>query len=458
MATQNPLPMPSPDHAAPAPDAPVLAALPPQPRMSWGKRIVAGLFVVAVVAITVSALRPKPPPPIGIQAVAAKRGPITRLVTAAGKLQAATEVKLSANVSGDLLELDAHEGDLVKKGQVLGKVDSRRYSAQVAQQTAARASAAADVELEKVKVAQLEQELARVERLVKTGNASAAELDTARSNLGAERARQQAAVERVAQAEAALSEARHALSLTTLASPIDGVITKRQKTAGERVRGSDLSEDVVLIISTLSKMEAKIEVGEHEVVYVKEGDTAEVEIDAFPDQKFPATVVEVARNATVKNQGTEGEVTTFFVRLALDHPVQNALPGMSAQASIATDTRDSAVVVPIQAVTVRPERELTGAGPAPEGPPAPAQGAGQKKAKRDPLRKVVFVIEDGVAKIRPVETGLASDTELEITSGLKEGEKVVEGPYRVLSRELADGKRVNEEPLGGKPGAGGKKG
>jgi HlyD family secretion protein len=459
MATQNPLPMPSPDHGAPAPEGPVLAALPPQPRMSWGKRILAGLFVVAVVAITVSALRPKPPPPIGIQAVAAKRGPITRLVTAAGKLQAATEVKLSANVSGDLLELDAHEGDLVKKGQVLGKVDSRRYTAQVAQQTAARASAAADVELEKVKVAQLEQELARVERLVKTGNASAAELDTARSNLGAERARHQAAVERVAQAEAALSEARHALSLTTLASPIDGVITKRQKTAGERVRGSDLSEDVVLIISTLSKMEAKSEVGEHEVVWVKEGDTAEVEIDAFPDQKFPATVVEVARNATVKNQGTEGEVTTFFVRLALDHPVQNALPGMSAQASIATDTRDSAIVVPIQAVTVRPEREVTGAGPAPDGPPEPAQANGaQKKAKRDPLRKVVFVVEDGVAKIRPVETGLASDTELEITSGLKEGEKVVEGPYRVLSRELADGKRVVEEPLGGKPGAGGKKG
>src|SRR5574340_745380 len=305
MATQNPIPRTSPEPGHPLPpEVTKVAPLPPV-RMSWGKRAVAILFVVAVAAITAASLRPRPPPPIAIQAVDARRGPITRLVTAAGKLQAATEVKLSANVSGDLLELDAHEGDRVRKGQVLGKIDARRYSAQVAQQTAVRASSAADVDLEKVKVAQLEQELGRVERLARTGNASAAEVDTARSNLAGERARLLAAQQRVSQADAALSEARHAFSLTTLASPIDGFITKRLKTAGERVRGSDLSEDVVLIISTLSKMEAKVEVGEHEVVYVKEGDSADVEIDAFPDRKFHAQVVEVSRNATVKNQGTE---------------------------------------------------------------------------------------------------------------------------------------------------------
>ncbi len=456
MASQNPIPKPlsEPGHAAP--ETPTVAPLPPPVRMSWTKRIVAILFVLAVAAITAGSLRPSPPPPVGIQAVSARKGPITRVVTAAGKLQAATEVKLSANVSGYLLELDAHEGDLVKKGQVLGRIDARRYSAQVAQQTANRASAAADVEGEKVKVAQLEQELTRVEKLASTGNASAAEVDTARASLSGERARLQAAHERVAQADALLSEARHNFSLTTLVSPIDGVITKREKQVGERVRGSELSEDVVLVISTLSKMEAKIEVGEHEVVYVKEGDAAEIEIDAFPDRKLPAQVVEVARNATVKNQGTEGEVTTFFVRLALTHPVDGALPGMSAQASIATDTRDQAIVVPIQAVTVRPDRDLAPGGPARDQRPLPTPEAG-KKQKREPLRKIVFVVEDGVARARPVETGLASESEIEIVSGLKEGEKVVEGPYRVLSRELADGKRVEEQPLGGK-GPTGKKG
>lgn len=453
MASQTPIPKPVADDDRAAPEAPSVAPLRPI-RMSWPRRVLVAVFVLVVAAIVWSSLRPRPQPPVGIQAVSARKGAITRVVTAAGKLQAATEVKLSANVSGDLLELDAHEGDLVRKGQVLGRIDARRYSAQVAQQTANRASAAADVQGEKVKVAQLEQELGRVERLAGTGNASAAEVDNARASLSGERARQLAAQERVAQADAFLSEARHNLSLTTLVSPIDGVITKREKQVGERVRGSELSEDVILVISTLSKMEAKIEVGEHEVVYVKEGDQAEIEIDAFPDRKFPALVVEVARNATVKNQGTEGEVTTFFVRLALSHPVEGALPGMSAQASIATDTRDQAIVVPIQAVTVRPERDLAPGGPAREERPLPPPTAEPgKKARREPLRKVVFVVEGGVARIRPVETGLASENELEITSGVKEGEKVIEGPYRVLARELADGKRVEEQPLGGK-GAG----
>ncbi|MGC4001490.1 MAG: efflux RND transporter periplasmic adaptor subunit [Anaeromyxobacter sp.] len=461
MATQNPIPMTTPE-PRPGETGPTLAPVVPAVKMSWTRRVLVTLFVLLVAAITAASLRPRPQPPTGVQLAAARKGPITRVVTAAGKLQAATEVKLSANVSGDLLELDAHEGERVTKGQVLGRIDARRYSAQVAQQEANRASAAADVSVQRVKVDQAGQELKRVERLHATENASAAELDTARANLAAEQARLQAAVDRVAQADALLSEARHNLSLTTLSSPIDGVITKREKQVGERVRGSDLSEDVVLIISTLSKMEAKIEVGEHEVVYVKEGDPAEVEIDAFPDQKFKATVVEVARNATVKNQGTEGEVTTFFVRLSLDESVANALPGMSAQASIATDTREGAIVVPIQAVTVRPEKEVKGGGPGPQERPLPQpegeQAGSGKKPVRDPLKKVVFVVQDGVAKIRAVETGLASETEIEITAGLAEGDKVVEGPYRVLSRELADGKPVKDEPLGGKGAAAGGKG
>jgi HlyD family secretion protein len=302
-----------------------------------------------------------------------------------------------------------------------------------------------------VNVEQLGQELARVERLAQTGNASDAEVEQARAKLAGERARADAARGRIAQADASLREARHLLSLTTLVAPIDGVVSKREKQVGERVRGSD----VILVISTLSQMEVKVEVGEHEVVFVKEGDTADVEIDAIPEKKFPAQVVEVARNATVKNQGTEGEVTTFFVRLALTDPVAGALPGMSAQASIATDTREGAVVVPIQAVTVRSEKELRGEkgdeGAAPQGDGAGgAPGQPGKKPRREALRKVVFVVDGGVAKVREVETGLASDTEIEIVKGLGEGEKVVEGPYRVLSRELADGKPVTEEAPGAK--------
>jgi HlyD family secretion protein len=134
------------------------------------------------------------------------------------------------------------------------------------------------------------------------------------------------------------------------------------------------------------------------------------------------------------------------VRLALIEQVPGALPGMSAQASVSTDTRAGAVVVPIQAVTVRNEKELATPGGSPEktGPQAPPPAPG-KKAKREKLQKVVFVVVDGEAKARPVETGLASDTEIEIVSGVNEGDVVVEGPYRVLSRDLADGKKVTVE-------------
>lgn len=432
MAPDNETPGTEPTEARPAP---------PPARMSWKGRVFAAVFLLAVAGVTVTSLRPKPEPPLDVTAISARQGSITRIVTAGGKLQAATQVKLSSNITGDLLTLTVKEGDVVTKGQQLGTIDPRRYEAQLLQSEAARASASADVQQAKVQVTQLEQELARVQKLA-TGNiASTAELEKAQSELAAGKARLDAAQGRLSQTDASLREARHSFSMTTLTAPIDGVVTKREKQVGERVRGSDFSEDVILVISTLSQMEMKMEVGEQEVVYLKEGDAAEVEVDALPNQKFAATVVEVARNANVKNAGTEGEVTTFFVRLAMKDKDERALPGMSAQASVFTDTRDNAVVVPIQAVTVRPEKDLKDG----KAPPTETSVPGAPhKAKREPMQKVVFVIDDGVAKIRRVETGLASDTELEIVSGLKAGERVVEGPYRVLSRELSDGKHVKE--------------
>jgi len=441
MALLSEAPRTDPDVKRTGPDKPSLAPLPPRQRMSWKGRAVGGAFVLAVVGVTASSLMPRPQPPIQVQTTLARKGSITRIVTAGGKLQAATEVKLSSNITGDLLSLSVKEGDEVKQGQSLGTIDSRRYAAQVAQSEAARSSALADVQQYRVQLANLEAELKRVERLAAASNASVAEVEKARSEALAGQARLEGAEGRLAQAEASLREARHYLSMTTLVAPIAGVVTRREKQVGERVRGSDFSEDVILVISTLSQMEMKMEVGEQEVVFLKEGAHAEVEVDALPGRKFPAEVVEVARNANVKNAGTEGEVTTFFVRLTLAERDAAALPGMSAQASVFTDTRDDAVVVPIQAVTVRPEKELSGA----KGEAAPAPAGPQKKARREPMQKVVFVVEDGVAKIRKVETGLASETELEIVSGLKEGERVVEGPYRVLSRELADGKSVTDE-------------
>jgi HlyD family secretion protein len=359
-------------------------------------------------------------------------------------------VKLSSNLSGDLLDLPVREGDTNKKGQFIGRIDARRYEAQLHQREAMEQSAKSELSLEEVNLAKLEADLKRVEKLVKADSASTAELERAVAERDGALARVQAAKDRVRNATASLSEARYLLSFTTLTAPIDGILTSRLKQVGERVRGSDFNEDPIVIIATLSSMEMKVEVGEHEVVYLHEGDPAEIEIDAFPDRKFPAQVIEIAKNATVKNAGTEAEVTTFPVRIALTTNVAGALPGMSGQATISTETHDQALIVPLQAVTVRTEKQLGAgkgekdAGPPPEGAAA-AGTPGAKKIGREPMQKVVFVVEDGKAKVRRVETGLASENDIELTSGVKEGDVIVEGPYKLLSRDLADGKPVKEE-------------
>lgn len=415
--------------------------------MSWTKRIIAAVFVLAVVGIFAASLVPKKDPPVTVQTTTVRKGPITRKVSAAGKLQAATQVKLSSNLSGDLLDLPVREGDKIKKGQYIGRIDSRRYEAQLHQREAMEQSARSELSVEEVNLARLDADVKRVQRLVKADSASTAELEKIVAERDGAAARVQSAKDRIKNASASLAEARFLLSFTTLTAPIDGILTSRLKQVGERVRGSDFNEDPIVIIATLSSMEMKVEVGEHEVVHLHEGDPAEIEIDAFPDKRFPAQVIEIAKNATVKNAGTEAEVTTFPVRIALTVPVPGALPGMSGQATISTETHDQALIVPLQAVTVRTEKQLS-AGKEPKGDAAPAAepgGTAAKKATREPMQKVVFVVEDGTARVRRVETGLASENDIELVSGVKEGEVIVEGPYKLLSRELADGKPVKTE-------------
>ena len=412
--------------------------------MSWPQRILAAAFLLAVAGVLGASLYPRKEAPLPVQIARVRRGSVTRRVTAAGKLQAATQVKLSSNLSGDLLDLPVREGDAVKRGQYLGRIDSRRYQAQVLQREALEKSARSELSMEEVNLAKLEAELHRVTRLVTADGASAAELERATSERDGALARVQAAKDRVANASASLAEARYLLSFTTLLAPIDGIVTSRLKQVGERVRGSDFNEDPIVIIATLSSMEVKVEVGEHEVVHLHEGDLAEVEVDAIPDRKWPAQVVEIAKNANVRNPGTEQEVTTFPVRLALTTFVPGALPGMSAQASVATETHQGVLLVPLAAVTVRPEKDLASA-PGTKGPdPGLPDPGGRPKPRKEALAKVVFAVEKGEARARAVETGLAGESEIEVVRGVADGEALVEGPYKVLARELSDGRPVKE--------------
>jgi HlyD family secretion protein len=245
-----------------------------------------------------------------------------------------------------------------------------------------------------------------------------------------------------------VEQAQTNLSRTTLASPIEGTVIELSREIGERVRGSDFSEDTVMTVAALNSMEVKIEVGEHEVVHLRNGQHAELAVDALEGQSFEGEVVEIAQKATIKNPGTESEVTTFPVKVALASRPPGVLPGMSSEVRITAETHDGAIIVPIQAVTVRPDKSLPDSQP-------PGETSLAAKKRSETLAKIVFVVDgDNKARARRVRTGIASDTDLEVLDGIKEGERVVEGPFRTVSKELKDGDPLKENaPKGGPKGA-----
>jgi HlyD family secretion protein len=433
--------------------------------MTKGRWIIAGLIFALVGVATFQGLRPHPPPPVEVTTSVAKKGSLTRVVTAAGHLQAHETVKVSSNISGDLLSVNVTEGDRVRKGQVLGQIDRRLQEAQVAQDRAAVASARAAIDQIVASIAQDKNDLERTRTLFSHKLASQAEMDKSETQLKVDEGRLAAQKQLVAQNQGVLETALYNLARSTLTAPMDGTILDVQHKVGERIRGSDLSEDVVLLMGGLNQMEVKAEVGEHEVVGIHEGDEATIEIDAIPDKQFKGHVSGMVKNAQIKNPGTDAEVTTFFVRIAFNEPPEGALPGMSSAVSVAVATHDNVVSVPIQAVTSReakkkeqkaaPREGTLTSGVASAAAPAPAANPDQPPTaaatgKPKPV-KVVFVVKDGKAEMREVHTGIASRTDIEILDGINDGETVVEGPYRSLARELQDGQTIKIQPPA-KPG------
>ncbi|MCA2981807.1 MAG: efflux RND transporter periplasmic adaptor subunit [Myxococcaceae bacterium] len=416
--------------------------------MTWWRTLIALALVGGLVAVTAAGLQERPPPPLEVQVGTATRGPITRTVTGAGKVQPATTVKISSSLSGDLVERTVNDGDPVSRGQLLGRLDRRRFEANVRQAQAAQNAAKSDVATAMVEVERTARELARVQGLAAKGLSSQAEVEVAQAALAGANARVTALRDRVSQQQAVLDEAQNNLQKTALVSPIDGTVIECNREVGERVRGSDFNEDVVMSLAALTSMEVKFEVGEHEVVHLAAGQKGQVKIDALEGQRFDGTVTEIAQKALIRAQGTEQETTSFPITVALTSRPPGVMPGMSAEVRITAEQRESAITVPVQAVTVRPESSL--GPPLVEGRPSPPRGQGGEKFAR-----VVFVVgADQKVSLRRVRTGIASDTDLEVVEGLAEGERVVEGPYRTLAKDLKDGDAVEEK----RPGQGGRRG
>jgi HlyD family secretion protein len=346
-------------------------------------------------------------------------------------------VKISADVAAKIINLGVEEGDWVEKGDLLVGLDQERFTAALEQVEANHRSFKANEKLAKESCLKAEKDFARTKELVAKKLESQAIYDKDYSNLKIEEARYQSAGEQVKQASAAVRRAKDDLSKTTIYSPMSGTVSTLNKEVGEIALGSQFQEDVIMIISDLTEMEAQVNVDENDIVNVSLNDSATVEIDALPDVIFHGIVGEIASSANISGAGTTEQKTEFEVKVTVTNAVKELRPGMTASADITTETKEHALCTPIQCVTVRTPEQLKQKS---AGDDSTSQSG--YKADRDGFVTIVFLVENGLAKAVQVETGIQSETHIEILKGVTDGQEVVTGNYRAISQTLNNGSSV----------------
>jgi len=368
-----------------------------------------------------------------VQTKKAELAEIIQKVNATGKIQPKTQVKISADVSAKIIGMHVKEGDWVERGDLLLELDRERYMASVESEEANVRSAQANANLVQENVVQTERVYKRAKELVGRNLESQAALDSAQAAYQVELARYQSAIDQVEQARGRLKQAQDALSKTTIYAPMAGTISDLNKEQGEIAIGSQFQEDVIMVLANLDAMEALVNVDENDIVSIALGQVAEIEVDALPGELLSGTVVEIANSANVSAQGTTSQKTEFEVTIAVDSAKEELRPGMTASADIITDTRDAALSIPIQSVTVRTIEQLKEGDENAEKTFTPAE---------DGFVELVWVVEDGKVMARQVKTGIQGEELIEVVDGLSEGDEVVSGSYRLISRDLVHGKAV----------------
>lgn len=393
--------------------------------------IIGGIVVVLGILIAVNLM--KEDKGESVETAKVEKGRVVQKVTGSGQIRPEVQVKVSANVPGKIIKLMAEEGDQVKKGQLLVELEQEQYIAAVDRAESNLLSMLANEK-------KLKSELNRSRNLFEQNLISKADIE-------ATEAAYESAESNTRQARAQLKEAKDQLAKTSLRADMDGIVTKLNKEVGEIALGAQFQEDVIMVISDLSKMEAAIEVDENDVVNTSIGDTADIEIDAFSDTTFKGVVTQIANSATIKGLGTQEQVTNFEVTVALLDYNGRFRPGMSTTVDIFTETRNNVLKVPIQAVTVRePEKLERKVGVEEHADETEAAGTNNEMKKTEEkdkeLVEVVFCVEEGKAVAKKVKLGISDDSHYEVLAGLSEGEEVITGPFRLLSRTLENGAKV----------------
>ena len=342
---------------------------------------------------------------------------LAQVVKATGELQPRIQVNISAHVIGKIEQLYVQEGDLIRKGQPFLRLEQQAFLAQRDQWAAQLRSAQTAVRQAEVSLADAGVKLARSKMLKGEGISTQQDLEGAQLAETSARLQLDSARDAVRQTQANLVKAQDDLTKTTIYSPLTGRVIALNAKEGEVVVSGVMNTpgSIIGTIADLAEIMAEVDVDETEIVNVRLGQQAVLRVDALPGREYTGKVVEVGSSGY--NRANQPDVTFFKVKILLDHPDDNLRARMSVRAEIRTDSHANALTVPIQAVVER---------------------AGEKGGKE---RKVIFVVDAGKARQRPVATGLSDETHVELTSGAKPGEQVITGPYRTL-RDLKEGDQV----------------
>ncbi len=445
--------------------------------MKNGKKILIGIGVaVAVIAIIAFTVYQSRKNVVAVQTGKVARTDLASTVSASGEIRPKTYANIGANAYGRIMHLYVKEGDRVKKGQVLAQIDNVQSQADVnatqAQLEAARTDATAAAATYKTGLAQYEKAKADAERakldydraegLYKAALISKADYDSrkaawqvadaalsqANAQVAQFKAQQDSADRRIRQIQANLTRMDDLLAKTVVNAPFDGVVTNLPVRQGETVVVGiqNAMGTTVMTLADMSVITAEVKVDETDIINVRLGQTAEVSIDAVPKKTFKGTVTEIGNNALVRSTGvatsqtlsSSQEAKDFKVVVTLDNPPDNLRPGLSATAKITTATREKALTIPIQALTIRQRSDLE-----PKTSKRGVQAAAPPSTPAKDKEEIqgVFVVRSGRAEFVPVETGITGTSDIEVTKGLKENDQIVTGSYKVL-RTLRNGASV----------------
>ncbi len=360
---------------------------------------------------------------------------VVHIVTATGKIEPELVVAMSPDVSGEIIELPVTDGQMVKKGDLLFKIQPDLYINQVEQSLAQLNSAKAQSLETKSRMLKADDDFRKTSLLYKEKLISESDFIASKSNSEAARAVYSASLHAIEQNKSLLQQNQDRMGKTIVRAPINGSIIVLNSKLGERVVGTgQFPGTEVLRLANLDSMQVKVEVNENDIVNVKKGNPVSITVDAYGDRIFRGVVHEISNSAISQAAGTQEEVTNFSVKIHLFNHERLLKPGMSATADIESQRVKNALVVPIQSVTIRGATE-----------PKEAQKQEKSKvtitstAKATESRQGLFVVKSGRAWFRPVKTGTTDNTHIIVTEGLKTGEEVVSGSYSAITNDLKEG-------------------